>query len=58
MHSSFEDGASGLGFERERERDLMFFFEVCEATFFVVMASLKKMVFQLESLHFEERDKR
>jgi len=36
----------------------MFFFETYEATFFVVMASLKKMLFRLGSADFGERDER
>ena len=41
-----------------REKDPMFFFEACEATFLVAVASLKKMLFRLGSLDFRERDER
>ena len=40
------------------ERDLVFFFKACEATFFMVMTSLKKMLFGLGSLAFGERYER
>jgi len=39
-------------------RDSVFFFEAYEATFFVAMASLKKMLFGLGSLNFGERDEK
>jgi len=38
------------------ERDPVPFFKACEATFLVAMASLKRMLFGLESLDFGERD--
>jgi len=40
------------------ERDLMPFFKAYEAMFFVAMASLKKMLFELGNLNFGERDER
>jgi len=55
MHPSFGDGASLARSSRESP---MFFFEVCETTFFMAMASLKEMLFRLGSLHFGERDGR
>jgi len=55
MHSSFRDGSSLANL---RVRDLVFFFEACETTFLVGMASLKKMLFGLAGLHFGERDER
>jgi len=38
-----------------QERDSVFFFEACEATFFVAMASLKEMSFGLKSLDFGKK---
>jgi len=40
-----------------RERDSVFFFKACEATFLLAMASLKKMLFRLEGFDFDERDR-
>jgi len=54
MHPSFADGAIIAG--SLRERDPVFFFEACEATFFMAMPSLKEMLFRPRSLDFEERD--
>jgi len=36
----------------------VFIFEACKESFFVVMASLKEMLFGFGSLDFEERDER
>jgi len=53
MHPSFGDDSS---LEDLLERDPVPFFKACEATFLVAMASLKRMLFGLESLDFGERD--
>jgi len=41
-----------------RERDPAFFFKAYEAMFLVTMASLKKILFELGSHGFRERDER
>jgi len=55
MHPSFGDGAN-LG--NLIKKDLVLFFKACEVTFLVGMASLKEMLFGLESLDFEEREEK
>ena len=47
-----------LAWEDLRERDAVFFFKSCEATFLVVVAFLKEMLLRIESLDFKERDER
>jgi len=47
-----------LAWQDLRVRDPVFFFEACEITFLVAMASLNKMLFGLGSLDFGVRDER